>query len=85
MEADGCTEQEARDKVWMMDIDGLLTEGRKVGNLDGHKKWYAKVHSDVKSLIDVVKEIKPTVLIGNFYTRSVHKILIKILSILSWI
>ncbi|CAD6235656.1 GSCOCG00007954001-RA-CDS [Cotesia congregata] len=64
MEADGCTEEEARNKVWMMDIDGLLTEGRKVGNLDGHKKWYAKIHQDVKSLIDLVREIKPTVLIG---------------------
>ncbi|KAG8033970.1 hypothetical protein G9C98_008451 [Cotesia typhae] len=64
MEADGSTEEEARNKVWMMDIDGLLTEGRKVGNLDGHKKWYAKTHQEVKSLIELVREIKPTVLIG---------------------
>lgn len=65
MEADGCTEEEARGKVWMMDIDGLLTKARKVGNLDGHKVWYAKDHRDLKTLIEVVTEVMPTVLIGK--------------------
>ena len=65
MEADGCTEQEARNSIWMMDIDGLLTQGRSEGNLDGHKVFYAKDHKSVKTLAEVVKEIKPTVLIGK--------------------
>lgn len=65
MEADGCTEQQARDNIWMMDIDGLLVKNRPEGNLEGHKIWYAKDHKVMKTLIEVVKEIKPTVLIGK--------------------
>lgn len=66
MEADGCTQEQARDKVWMMDIDGLLTQGRRVGNLDGHKVWYSKKSKEMKTLIEVVRELKPTVLIGLY-------------------
>lgn len=45
----------------MADIDGLLTTTRKVGDLHGHKKFYAKNHPPVKDLLEIVKEIKPTV------------------------
>lgn len=65
LEADGLSEKEARDKIWMMDIDGLLTKSRKEGTLDGHKIWYAKDHRPIKTLIEVVKEVKPSVLIGK--------------------
>lgn len=65
MEADGCTQQQARDSIWMMDIDGLLVKNRPEGNLEGHKIWYAKDHKVMKTLLEVVKEVKPTVLIGK--------------------
>lgn len=65
MEADGCTQQQARDNIWMMDIDGLLVKNRPEGNLEGHKIWYAKDHKVMKTLIEVVKELKPSVLIGK--------------------
>lgn len=45
----------------MADIDGLLTTTRKVGDLHGHKKFYAKDHPPVKDLLEIVNEIKPTV------------------------
>ncbi|XP_037027120.1 NADP-dependent malic enzyme isoform X2 [Bradysia coprophila] len=64
MEADGIPQDEARGKIWMADIDGLLTTTRKVGDLHGHKKFYAKDHPPVKDLLEIVKEIKPTILIG---------------------
>ncbi|XP_029167571.1 NADP-dependent malic enzyme-like isoform X5 [Nylanderia fulva] len=64
MEADGCSQQQARDSIWMMDIDGLLVKNRPEGNLEGHKIWYAKDYKVMKTLIEVVKEVKPTVLIG---------------------
>ncbi|XP_043472393.1 NADP-dependent malic enzyme-like isoform X2 [Leptopilina heterotoma] len=64
LEADGLSEAEARNKIWMMDIDGLLTTSRKEGTMDGHKIWYAKDHRPIKTLIEVVKEVKPSVLIG---------------------
>lgn len=35
MMAEGCTEQEARDKIWMVDIDGLLAKDRPEGHLEG--------------------------------------------------
>lgn len=65
MEADGCTQQQARNNIWMMDIDGLLVKNRPEGNLEGHKIWYAKDYKVMKTLIEVVKEIKPSVLIGK--------------------
>lgn len=65
MEADGCTKQQARDNIWMMDIDGLLVKNRSEGSLEGHKIWYAKDHKVMKTLIEVVTELKPTVLIGK--------------------
>ena len=49
----------------MMDIDGLLTTTRKKGDLDGHKIFYAKDCEPINSLIDVVKKVKPSILIGN--------------------
>lgn len=64
MVEEGLTEEEARSRIWMMDIDGLLAKGRPEGKLDGHKAHYAKDHPVCKSLVDLVKEIKPTVLIG---------------------
>lgn len=54
-------EQEARGKIWMCDVDGLLTTTRDDGNLDGHKQHYAKNIQPMKDLGQVVKEVKPTV------------------------
>ncbi|KAI5712807.1 hypothetical protein M8J76_007630 [Diaphorina citri] len=64
MQTEGSTVQEARDRIWMMDIDGLLAKGRVEGHLEGHKAYYAKEHSSTHNLLDLVNEIKPTVLIG---------------------
>lgn len=50
----------------MCDIDGLLTTTRQVGNLDGHKKSYAKNVEPMKDLGEVVKKVKPTVNIPIF-------------------
>lgn len=55
-------QQEARGKIWMCDIDGLLTTTRKDGNLEGHKLHYAKDCKPMKDLGEVVKEVKPTVI-----------------------
>lgn len=64
MESEGLSMEEARSKIWMMDIDGLLAKGRPEGKLEGHKAYYAKDHAPTKSLLDVVNKIKPSVLIG---------------------
>ncbi|BES88181.1 malic enzyme [Nesidiocoris tenuis] len=64
MQEEGTAVQDARDKIWMMDIDGLLAKGRPEGRLEGHKQHFVKDHSVVKSLHELVKEIKPNILIG---------------------
>lgn len=64
MEQEGATAEEARNRIWMFDIDGLLTTTRTEGNLDGHKKNFAKEHPPCKDLQAVVEEIQPSILIG---------------------
>lgn len=64
MQVEGCSLQEARDKIWLFDIDGLLAKGRPEGRLGGHKAFYAKDHRVMKNFAEVVNEVKPSVLIG---------------------
>ncbi|CAH1286657.1 unnamed protein product [Diabrotica balteata] len=64
LENEGLSTEEARDKIWMVDIDGLLALERPEGNLDGHKKYYAKNHAPIKDFAAIVNEIKPSILIG---------------------
>lgn len=65
LENEGLTLDEARERIWMMDINGLLAVDRPEGGLDGHKKFYAKKHNPIKDFAAVVNEIKPSVLIGE--------------------
>lgn len=71
MQVEGTGIHEARDKIWMVDIDGLLAKARPEGNLEGHKAFYAKDHAPIKDLEAVVKEIKPTVMIGTFFCKTI--------------
>nr|CAD7445220.1 unnamed protein product [Timema bartmani] len=64
LQAEGMGIEDARSKIWMVDIDGLLTKDRPEGHLEGHKAYYAKNHVVMKNLGEVVKEIKPSVMIG---------------------
>ncbi|XP_063244213.1 NADP-dependent malic enzyme-like isoform X2 [Bacillus rossius redtenbacheri] len=64
MQAEGTPVEAARSNIWMVDIDGLLVKNRPEGNLEGHKLYYAKDHAVTKSLQEVVREIKPSILIG---------------------
>lgn len=64
MTTEGVSLEEARDKIWMMDIDGLLSKNRPEGNIDANKEHYAKDHKPTKNLLEVVTEIKPSIIIG---------------------
>lgn len=64
MMTEGISQEEARDNIWMVDIDGLLAKGRPEGKLGGHKWYYAKEHEVMKNFADVVKEVRPSILIG---------------------
>jgi len=64
MMTEGISQEEARDNIWMVDIDGLLAKGRPEGKLGGHKWYYAKEHTVMKNFAEVVEEVKPSILIG---------------------
>lgn len=61
MVSEGVPIEEAYNKIYMVDIDGLLTTSRKVGSLDGHKVHYAKDIAPMTDLGEIVSTIKPSV------------------------
>ncbi|MED6145485.1 NADP-dependent malic enzyme [Stylosanthes scabra] len=56
--------EETRKKIWLVDSKGLIVSSR-LGSLQHFKKPWAHEHEPVKELVDAVKAIKPTVLIGS--------------------
>uniref|UniRef100_A0A7N0UX68 Malic enzyme n=1 Tax=Kalanchoe fedtschenkoi TaxID=63787 RepID=A0A7N0UX68_KALFE len=56
--------EEARKKIWLVDSKGLIVSSRKE-SLQHFKKPWAHEHEPIRNLIDVVQDIKPTVLIGS--------------------
>lgn len=83
MTSDGMSEQEARKRIFMVDRDGLLTTDQDA--LQDFQKALAQDPKRIKDwqgreLIDVVKQAKPTVLIGvsgqpGLFTEEVIKTL----------
>ncbi|XP_072392568.1 NADP-dependent malic enzyme-like [Diabrotica undecimpunctata] len=58
----GMSEEDALKKIWMVDSKGLIVKCRE--KIEGHKKKFAKDHDPIKDLSEVVKKIKPSILIG---------------------
>jgi malate dehydrogenase (oxaloacetate-decarboxylating)(NADP+) len=56
--------EETRKKVWLVDSKGLIVRSR-LDSLQHFKKPWAHEHEPVNGLLDAVKSIKPTVLIGS--------------------
>ncbi|RDX80509.1 hypothetical protein CR513_38933, partial [Mucuna pruriens] len=56
--------EESRKKIWLVDSKGLIVSSRK-NSLQHFKKPWAHEHEPVNSLLEAVKVIKPTVLIGS--------------------
>lgn len=56
--------EETRKKIWLVDSKGLIVNARKE-SLQHFKKPWAHEHEHVKDLLNAVKAIKPTVLIGT--------------------
>ncbi|XP_021941862.1 NADP-dependent malic enzyme-like [Zootermopsis nevadensis] len=64
MQAEGTSIEDARDKIWMVDSKGLIVKDRPEGGVTGHKVHYARNHTPIKNLKDVIREAKPSVIIG---------------------
>ena len=58
----GISEAEARKHCWFVDSRGLLCAGRD--NIAEHKMPYAHEHEYLDNLLDAVKALKPTALLG---------------------
>jgi len=58
----GLSEEEGRSRCWFVDSGGLVQSNRQ--NLTRHKAPYAHPFKEMKDLLDAVKELKPTALIG---------------------
>jgi malate dehydrogenase (oxaloacetate-decarboxylating)(NADP+) len=62
MVANGMNEAQARRRCWLVDSKGLVVKGR--ADLFAHKQPYAHDHAPVGSLLDAVKALRPTAIIG---------------------
>ncbi|HET7112524.1 MAG TPA: NAD-dependent malic enzyme [Pyrinomonadaceae bacterium] len=64
---EGDTEHDAKQALWLIDSRGLVHEGRN--DLEPSKRRYARppasVETDGLNLMDLVKNIQPTILIGT--------------------
>jgi malate dehydrogenase (oxaloacetate-decarboxylating)(NADP+) len=58
----GCTLEEAHSKIWLVDSGGLVCDSRT--GLAHHKQPYAHSAGPCESLIEAVKQIQPSALIG---------------------
>ncbi|KAJ7717040.1 hypothetical protein B0H16DRAFT_1740879 [Mycena metata] len=72
---EGMSEQEARERIWLVDSQGLVYKGR--GKLAEHKEYFAR--SDyrgppITDLLDILEYVKPTALMG-LSTMSVSTLL----------
>ncbi|XP_020676953.1 NADP-dependent malic enzyme isoform X2 [Dendrobium catenatum] len=56
--------EETRKKIWLVDSKGLIVSARKE-SLQHFKKPWAHEHEPVGNLLDAVKAIKPTILVGS--------------------
>jgi malate dehydrogenase (oxaloacetate-decarboxylating)(NADP+) len=62
MVAQGCPEQEARQRNWLMDSRGLVVKNR--AELAAHKLPYAHDHAPVDDFLTAIRALKPTGIIG---------------------
>jgi malate dehydrogenase (oxaloacetate-decarboxylating)(NADP+) len=62
MVAKGMDEAQARARCWLFDSRGLVVKQRT--DLAAHKQPYAHDHAPIGSLLDAVKTLRPTAIIG---------------------
>ena len=72
MEREGLSREEAKQRVWLIDINGLVTDD--MDSLPDYQQEYARPATEVADwaktdgkigLLEVVKQVKPTILIGT--------------------
>lgn len=59
---EGIPIEEAREKCWFFDTEGLLVADRE--KIADHKKRYAREHPHIDNFLEALKVIKPTAILG---------------------
>jgi malate dehydrogenase (oxaloacetate-decarboxylating)(NADP+) len=62
MKLEGLSEGEARDRISLFDVNGLLEPSRN--DLISEQKLFAHPHAPSRDLVAVINSVKPTILIG---------------------
>ncbi|MBV9668746.1 MAG: NAD-dependent malic enzyme [Nitrososphaeraceae archaeon] len=62
MKLEGLSDDQARSRIWMFDVNGLLENTRK--DLIHEQKVYSHNHTPTDDLVAAVDSIKPSILIG---------------------
>merc|ERR1712179_242434 len=75
---EGISFKEASKKVWLKDSRGLIVKDRPEGGISAHKAPFAHEHAPMAELGEIVKKLRPTVLIGaaaipNVFTPEIIK------------
>ncbi|MGC2570252.1 MAG: NAD-dependent malic enzyme [Candidatus Nitrosopolaris sp.] len=74
MKLEGLSEEQARNRIWLFDVNGLIENTRK--DLIPEQEVYAHKHTPTHDLVAAVDSIKPSILIGvstigKAFTRAV--------------
>ncbi|CAB0001219.1 unnamed protein product [Nesidiocoris tenuis] len=64
MKTEGTSDADARSKIWLVDSKGLIVKNRPEGGISEHKAKFAHNRAPIKTLTEVVKTLKPSILIG---------------------
>ncbi|KAK3098475.1 hypothetical protein FSP39_019798 [Pinctada imbricata] len=64
MVGEGMTKTDAVRRIWMVDSRGLIVQNRPSGGVTGQKVTFAQDHAPIDKLAEIVKQIKPTAIIG---------------------
>jgi len=62
--AEGVSEKEAKEHIWLVDSRGLIVNDRPKGGVTGEKLLFAKPHEPIDSLEKIIHTLKPTAIIG---------------------
>ena len=62
MKLEGLSDEQARSRIWLFDINGLLENTRK--DLTQEQRVYAHTHTPTRNLVEAIESIRPSILIG---------------------
>ena len=80
--AEGMRLEDARRRCWLVDSKGLVVKSR-MASLQHHKRKYAHEHEELADLMEVIKSLKPTGIIGvsaqaGAFSREVVELMCKL-------